>query len=56
MFCAAMMVKLSIAYVEKSTVEIEGGAIEKWAKNIAQEHGFRDVGHTAEIFGLCAKC
>jgi Fur family ferric uptake transcriptional regulator len=23
---------------------------------MAEEHGFRDVGHTAEIFGLCAKC
>ena len=38
------------------TVEIEGGAIEKWAKKVAQDHGFRDVGHTAEIFGLCKKC
>jgi Fur family ferric uptake transcriptional regulator len=38
------------------TVEIESGAIEKWAKTMAAEHGFRDVGHTAEIFGLCAKC
>jgi Fur family ferric uptake transcriptional regulator len=23
---------------------------------MAEEHGFRDVGHTAEIFGLCSKC
>jgi Fur family ferric uptake transcriptional regulator len=38
------------------TVEIEGGAIEKWAKVVAQEHGFREVGHTAEIFGICSKC
>lgn len=38
------------------TVEIEGGAIEKWAATIAQEHGFRDVGHSAEIFGTCANC
>ncbi len=38
------------------TVEIEGGAIEKWAKVMAEEHGFRDIGHTAEIFGLCSKC
>ena len=38
------------------TIEIEGGAIEKWAKSIAAEHGFKDVGHTAEIFGLCSKC
>jgi Fur family ferric uptake transcriptional regulator len=38
------------------TVEIEGGAIEKWAKATAIEHGFRDIGHTAEIFGLCSTC
>ena len=38
------------------TVEIEGGAIEKWAKNIAAENGFRDVGHTAELFGTCSTC
>lgn len=38
------------------TIEIEGGAIEKWAKRVAEEYGFREVGHTAEIFGLCKKC
>jgi Fur family ferric uptake transcriptional regulator len=38
------------------TVEIEGGAIEKWAQNVANDHGFREVGHTAEIFGICQKC
>ncbi len=36
--------------------EIPGGAIEKWAKSMAEEHGFRDVGHSAEIYGLCSKC
>ncbi|CAB5240612.1 unannotated protein [freshwater metagenome] len=39
-----------------ATVEIEGGAIEKWAKNIATQHGYTDIGHMAEIFGLCSKC
>ena len=38
------------------TVEIEGGAIEKWANTMAEEFGFREVGHTAEIFGICSKC
>lgn len=38
------------------TVEIEGGAIEKWATSVAAEHGFRDVGHSAEIFGTCSFC
>jgi Fur family ferric uptake transcriptional regulator len=23
---------------------------------MAEEHGFREVGHSAEIFGLCSKC
>ncbi len=39
-----------------STVEIEGAAIEKWAKSVAAEHGFRDIGHTAEVFGTCSNC
>ena len=34
----------------------DDGAIEKWALNMGREHGFREVGHTAEIFGLCSKC
>jgi Fur family ferric uptake transcriptional regulator len=38
------------------TLEIEGGAIEKWAESVAIEHGFRDIGHSAEIFGTCSKC
>lgn len=38
------------------TVEIEGAAIEKWAVSVATEHGFRDVGHTAELFGTCSRC
>lgn len=38
------------------TVEIEGGAIEKWADSAAREHGFREVGHSAEIFGICSNC
>jgi Fur family ferric uptake transcriptional regulator len=38
------------------TVEIEGGAIEKWAQATGEKHGFRDIGHTAEIFGLCSQC
>ena len=39
-----------------STVEIEGTAIEKWTKTVAEQHGFREVGHTAEIFGICPNC
>ena len=38
------------------TVEIDGGVIEKWAETIARKNGFRDVGHSAEIFGTCSSC
>jgi Fur family ferric uptake transcriptional regulator len=39
-----------------NTVEIEGSSVEKWAEAIAKEHGFREVGHTVELFGLCESC
>jgi Fur family ferric uptake transcriptional regulator len=38
------------------TVEVEGPAVERWATRVAEEHGFRDVSHTLEIFGTCADC
>jgi Fur family ferric uptake transcriptional regulator len=38
------------------TVEVEGPAVERWADAVAQEHGFSDVSHTLELFGLCADC
>jgi Fur family ferric uptake transcriptional regulator len=38
------------------TVEIAGGAIEKWVEGVAREHGYRDAGHSAEIFGICSRC
>ena len=39
-----------------TTIEIQANAIEKWAQQMASDHGFREVGHTAEIFGVCSKC
>lgn len=38
------------------TVEIEGGAIEKWASEIASAHGFHDASHSVELYGTCASC
>ncbi|GAB3623864.1 transcriptional repressor [Mariniluteicoccus endophyticus] len=38
------------------TVEISGPAVENWAHKIAEENGFRDVGHELEIFGTCSNC
>ena len=40
----------------RKTVEIAGGPVEDWAKEIAAKHGFQKSGHTAEIFGLCPRC
>jgi Fur family ferric uptake transcriptional regulator len=39
-----------------TTVEVRGGQVEKWTAEIASAHGFSDVSHTIEIFGLCAEC
>jgi Fur family ferric uptake transcriptional regulator len=38
------------------TVEVSGPTVENWATAIAEEHGFRDVSHTLELFGICAAC
>lgn len=38
------------------TVEVAGPAVERWSDRTAEEHGFSDVSHTLEIFGLCASC
>ena len=38
------------------TVEITGSAVERWARAVAEEHGFVDVTHTVELAGLCADC
>ncbi len=38
------------------TVEIEGPDVESWAQRVADSHGFVELSHTAEIFGLCKDC
>ncbi|MFD1861123.1 transcriptional repressor [Aeromicrobium camelliae] len=38
------------------TVEVEGPTVERWADAVAEDHGFRDVEHTLEIFGTCGDC
>ncbi|MBA3293291.1 MAG: transcriptional repressor [Geodermatophilaceae bacterium] len=38
------------------TIEVAGPAVERWADKMADEHGFTEVSHTLEIFGLCADC
>ncbi len=39
-----------------STVEVQDGQVETWAAEVARQHGFSDVSHTVEIFGLCTDC
>lgn len=38
------------------TVEVEGPAVERWATKVSAEHGFTDVTHEMEIFGVCSDC
>jgi Fur family ferric uptake transcriptional regulator len=38
------------------TVEVASRAMEKWAEEVAETHGFVDVTHTVEILGTCAEC
>jgi Fur family ferric uptake transcriptional regulator len=38
------------------TEEIEGRAVERWAGEVAQAHGYTDVDHTVELFGVCPRC
>ena len=39
-----------------STVEVQGDQVETWATEVARRHGFSDISHTIEIFGLCGAC
>lgn len=38
------------------TVELEAAAVERWAGQVAAEHGFVEPEHVVDIFGLCAEC
>ena len=37
-------------------VEVSAPPVERWARQVATEHGFADVGHRMELFGTCADC
>lgn len=37
-------------------VEVQAPAVESWAAKTAQAHGFTQVQHTVEIYGLCPEC
>lgn len=38
------------------TEEIEGRAVERWAAEVATKHGYTEVDHTVELFGVCPSC
>lgn len=38
------------------TVEIAAEQVEAWAETVAQRHGFTQVDHSLELFGLCSGC
>ncbi len=38
------------------SIEITGAEIEDWASRQARAHGFAEVTHVAEIYGLCGGC
>ena len=38
------------------TVEVDGPSVERWASRAAEDHGFTDVTHVVELFGLCPTC
>jgi Fur family ferric uptake transcriptional regulator len=37
-------------------VEIPGPAVERWAAELAERHGYTAISHTLEVFGLCPRC
>ena len=39
-----------------TTVEIAASEIESWANKVASQHGFSQVSHTIELFGVCQHC
>jgi Fur family ferric uptake transcriptional regulator len=39
-----------------TAVEVHSDAVEEWARASAREHGFVDVGHVLDIYGLCSTC
>jgi len=40
----------------RTTVEVEGSAVEQWADRTARKHGFTGVDHTFELVGTCKDC
>lgn len=37
-------------------IEITGPDVERWADALAKQHGYTEISHTLEVFGLCPNC
>ena len=38
------------------SVEIDAPDVEAWLDSVARKHGFAEVSHSVEVFGLCGQC
>jgi Fur family transcriptional regulator, ferric uptake regulator len=38
------------------SIELPSAEVESWAARIVRLHGFSEVTHVAELFGLCSNC
>lgn len=38
------------------TEEVESPGVERWATTVATEHGFVEINHELELFGICPVC
>lgn len=38
------------------TRELEARVVEQWAARVGAEHGFTDIDHVVDLFGLCERC
>lgn len=38
------------------TEEVEAPHVERWARSVAADHGFVELDHELELFGLCPQC
>ncbi|SJM67573.1 Fur family transcriptional regulator [Gulosibacter sp. 10] len=39
-----------------ATEEITDPVVEQWAERVSSQHGYTDISHTLDLFGLCREC
>lgn len=39
-----------------SARELEATVVEEWARTVGAEHGFSEIEHVIDLFGVCADC